>query len=105
MDTIRGGSFLLAVMQKWPVFGFLQGASQSWLLVPNTLLVIMLILIGAVFVPYNMKVEVLLESALVQGSITQELTAALDDRRNKISHILEEILVLVVAALMVLKPF
>ena len=96
---------LLAVMQKWPVFGFLQGASQNWLLVSNILLVIMLILIGAVFVPYNMKVEALLESALAQGSVTHELTAALDDKRNKNSHLLEEILILAVAALMVLKPF
>ena len=96
---------LLAVMQKWPVFGFLQGASQNWLLVSNILLVIMLILIGAVFIPYNMTVEALLESALAQGSATYELTAALDDKRNKISHLLEEILILAVAALMVLKPF
>jgi len=96
---------LLAVMQKWPVFGFLQGTSKNWLLVSNILLVIMLILIGAVFVPYNKKVESLLQLALAQGSVTPELSAALDDRRNKISHIFEEILVLVVAALMVLKPF
>jgi uncharacterized membrane protein len=26
---------ILAVMQKWPIFGFLQGASQNWLLVSN----------------------------------------------------------------------
>lgn len=96
---------LLAVMQKWPVFSFLQGASKNWLLVSNILLVIMLILIGAVFVPYNMKVEALLESALAQGSVTTELSAALDDRRNNISHLIEETLILVVAALMVLKPF
>jgi uncharacterized membrane protein len=96
---------LLAVMQKWPVFGFLQGASKNWLLVSNILLVIMLILIGAVFVPYNMKVEALLESALAQGSVTPELTATLADRRNNISHLIEETLILAVAALMVLKPF
>ena len=96
---------LLAIMQKWPVFGFLQGASKNWLLVSNVLLVIMLILIGAVFVPYNMKVEALLQSAVMQGSVTPELAAALDDRRNNISHLFEEILILAVAALMVLKPF
>ena len=96
---------LLAILQKWPVFGFLQGASKNWLLVSNVLLVIMLILIGAVFAPYNMKVEALLQSAVMQGSVTPELAAALDDRRNNISHLFEEILILAVAALMVLKPF
>jgi len=96
---------LLAIMQKWPVFGFLQGASKNWLLLSNVLLVIMLILIGAVFVPYNLKVVALLESALTQGSVTPELAAALDDRGNNISHLFEEILILAVAALMVLKPF
>jgi len=29
---------ILAVMLKWPIFGFLQGASQNWLLVSNILL-------------------------------------------------------------------
>ncbi|MDO8753073.1 MAG: DUF2269 family protein, partial [Anaerolineales bacterium] len=33
---------ILAIMQKWPVFGFLQGSSQNWLLVSNTLLIVML---------------------------------------------------------------
>ena len=34
---------ILAIMLKWPIFGFLQGASQNWLLVSNLLLVIMLV--------------------------------------------------------------
>ena len=29
---------ILALMQQWPIFGFLQGASQNWLLVSNILL-------------------------------------------------------------------
>src|SRR5262245_42763863 len=47
---------ILAVMQKWPVFGFLQGASQNWLLVSNLLLVIMIVLIPTTFIPHNKKV-------------------------------------------------
>ena len=96
---------ILAVMQKWPIFGFLQGASQNWLLASNLLLLIMIILIPSVFIPHNKKVESLLQRALTEGQITAELSAALNDQRNKTAHYAEELIVLVVAALMVLKPF
>ncbi len=96
---------VLAVMQNWPVFGFLQGASQNWLLVSNLLLVVMLVLIPAIFLPHSQKVEALFQPALIEGHITSELRAALDDTRNQMAHYAEEAIVLVVAALMVLKPF
>jgi uncharacterized membrane protein len=96
---------ILAVMQKWPIFGFLQGSAQNWLLVSNLLLLVMIGLIPGVFVPHNKKVESVLKSALAQVRVTPELKTALDDRRNKIAHYVEEGIVLVVAALMVLKPF
>ena len=95
---------ILAVMQKWPIFGFLQGASQNWLLVSNLLLIVMIVLVPAVFMPHNKKVEALLQNALAEGGLTPELSAALDDKKNRLAHYAEEIIVLVVAALMVLKP-
>lgn len=96
---------VLAVMQNWPVFGFLQGASQNWLLVSNLLLVVMLVLIPAVFLPHNQKLEALFQPALIEGHITTELRTALNDTKNQMAHYVEEAIVLVVAALMVLKPF
>lgn len=96
---------ILAVIQKWPVFGFLQGASQNWLLVSNILLIIMLILIPAVFIPHSKKVESILQTALADGHITSELSAAFNDKKNNLAHYVEEIIVIVVVALMVLKPF
>jgi hypothetical protein len=96
---------VLAIMLKWPVFGFLQGATQNWLLVSNILLVFMLTAIFAVFIPHNKKVEGLLQSALAEGHITPELSAALADRVNALAHYAEEVIILVIAALMVLKPF
>jgi uncharacterized membrane protein len=96
---------ILAIIQKWPIFGFLQGAPQNWLLVSNLLLVGMLVLIPAVFVPHNKKVESILQAALAQGGVTPELVSALDDKTNRLAHHVEEIIVLAVAALMVLKPF
>jgi hypothetical protein len=96
---------ILAVMQKWPIFGFLQGASQNWLLVSNLLLIMMIVLIPTVFVPHNTKVESILHAALADGHITQELSSALNDKKNNAAHHAEEIIVLVITALMVLKPF
>jgi hypothetical protein len=96
---------ILAVMQKWPIFGFLQGAPQNWLFVSNLLLVIMIVLIPGIFVPHNKKVESLLQAALQNGRVTAELSATLNDQRNKLAHYAEELIILVVAALMVMKPF
>jgi hypothetical protein len=96
---------ILAIMQKWPIFGFLQGASQNWLLVSNILLVVMIVLIATVFIPHNKNVESLLQIAIRTGRITPELSEALADQKNKLAHYAEEIIVLAVGALMVLKPF
>src|SRR5512133_271576 len=76
---------ILAIMQKWPIFGFLQGAPQNWLLVSNILLVIMIVLIPTVFIPHNKKVESILQTALRNGHITPELSATLSDQRNKLA--------------------
>jgi hypothetical protein len=96
---------ILAWMLKWPIFGFLQGASQNWLLVSNILLIIMIVLIPVVIIPHNKRVESLLQTALAGGRVTPELSAALDDQKNQLAHHAEELIVLAVAALMVLKPF
>jgi uncharacterized membrane protein len=96
---------ILALVQQWPIFGFLQGASQNWLLISNILLIIMLALIPTVFIPHNKKVESLLQTALTEGRVTPELSAALNDQKNQVAHQAEEIIILVIAALMVLKPF
>ena len=68
-------------------------------------LLIMIGLIPAVFIPHNKKVESFLQTALTAGRINPELMIALNDSRNKWAHYAEELIVLVVAALMVLKPF
>ena len=96
---------ILAIMQRWPIFGFLQGASQNWLLVSNILLLVMILLIPAVFVPHNKRVELLMPVALSESRVTPELRAALNDKTNKLAHYAEEIIVLAITGLMVLKPF
>ena len=109
--VIPGGNFVvvfgvvLALMLKWPLFGFLQGASQNWLLVSNILLILTMILVGTVFIPYNKKLEAIIQNALAEGHVTSELSAALNEQTNKVAHYIEEAMVLIVTALMVLKPF
>lgn len=96
---------ILALMLKWPIFGFLQGADQNWLLVSNILLVMIMIIIPTVFLPHNRKVDSLVQTALAEGRVTPDLRSALNDQKNRLAHYLEEILVIAVTALMVLKPF
>lgn len=109
--VIPGGNLVvllgivLALMLKWPIFGFLQGASQNWLLVSNILLVLIMVLVPTVFLPHNKKVESLLHSALAEGRVMPELRSLLNDQTNRWAHYAEELIVVVVAALMVLKPF
>jgi uncharacterized membrane protein len=95
---------VLALIQNWPIFGFLQGSAQNWLLVSNILLVIMQIVIFGVFVPHNKKVAAILRNSLAEGRITPELRAILYDKGNKYAHHVEETIIILVAALMVLKP-
>lgn len=109
--VIPGGNFvlvfgvILALMLKWPIFGFLQGADQNWLLVSNLMLVAIMVIIPTVFIPHNKKVDALLQTALAEGRVTSDLRSALNDQKNRLAHNIEEILVLAVTALMVLKPF
>lgn len=96
---------ILAIMLKWPIFGFLQGADKNWLFLSIVLLIVMQILIPGVFLPHNKKVAGLLQTAVSEGRVTPELRATLNDKKNQMAHHAEEIIMVVVAALMVLKPF
>ena len=96
---------ILAVMLKWPIFGFLQGAAQNWLLVSNILLILAIVLVSTVFIPYNKRLDSIIQAALAEGRVSSELSAALNDKTNRTAHLIEEIGVIVIAALMVLKPF
>ena len=96
---------LLALIAGFPIFGFVQGATANWLLVSNILLVIVIILVSGVFIPYNKKLALIMQAAVADGRVTSELRAALDTKTQAIAHYFEEIAVLIIAALMTLKPF
>jgi uncharacterized membrane protein len=88
-----------------PMLGFLQGESQNWLLVSNFLFLSGFALIPLVFVPHGKAFRPVMEAALAEGRITDPLRRAMDDRVLKLTHLYEQIVLLVIVALMVLKPF
>ena len=96
---------ILVLISGSPILGFLQGATQSWLLVSNILLVGVLVIIPTVFIPRGKRFEPILQEALVKGQITSELRAAMNDNTVKLAHRYEEVALIIVTALMVLKPF
>ncbi len=105
MNAVMVLGIILALISRSPIFGFLQGSSQNWLLVSNILLLGVLITIPTVFIPRGKKFELLLQAALAEGQITSELSAAMNDNTVKIAHVYEEVSLIAIAALMVLKPF
>ena len=88
-----------------PIFGFLSGGDQNWLLVSIALYLAAFLLVPLVFVPKGRAFRPLLDASLSQGRITPELRLAINDRTVALAHHLETAAVLVVLALMVLKPF
>ena len=105
MNAVMVLGIILALKSRSPIFGFLQGSSQNWLLVSNILLLGVLITIPTVFIPRGKKFELLLQAALAKGQITSELSVAMNDNTVKIAHLYEEVSLIAIAALMVLKPF
>lgn len=93
-------------MQKWPLFGFLQGASSNWLLVSSVLF----LGISAVIPPLRLIARRrqrarALEESLARGTITSELTAALHDKVVTRFRAVELVLLVLIIVLMVTKPF
>ena len=96
---------VLAVMEGWPVFGFLQGGATNWLLVSNLLILSMIAEIIFIFVPRGKVYEKVLQAAVAKGEITPELQASFNDPVVYWAHRWEEIAIVLIIFLMVTKPF
>lgn len=96
---------ILALMSGYPMFGFLQGGSQNWLLVSNVLLILGMVMVPTIFIPRGKKFDLVVKDALAAGRMTSELRTALDDQVVKLAHLYEEVSIIIVVALMVFKPF
>ena len=96
---------IYAAMIKAPVFGFLQGASQNWLLMTNIMVLLIPFPIIFFFIPRGKIFEPIMQDALAKGQVTPELQEQLHDPAMKRMHLLEMAGVLIVVILMVFKPF
>src|SRR5512134_4145257 len=93
-------------MQKWPLFGFLQGSPTNWLLVSFILFVGISAFIAPLGLIARRKERTrAVEEALAQGTITSALTAALNDRVVNRFRAVELIITVIIIILMVTKPF
>jgi hypothetical protein len=94
-----------AVMIGAPLFGFLQGASQNWLLVTNIMVLLIPLPIIIFFIPRGKIFEPILKEALLKGEVTPELWKQLHDPAMRRMHLMEMVGVVFVVYLMVFKPF
>ena len=97
---------IVTLMQKWPLFGFIQGSPSNWLLISFLLFLGISLAIGPLkLVPRRKQRTRAFEEALTQGRITLELTAALNDEVVVRFRAIELGIVIVIIILMVTKPF
>ena len=96
---------ILAIMVRAPIFGFLQGSSQNWLLVTNILLIVAGLNVPLIFLPRGKIFDRLMDEALTRDEVTPELKAHLDDKVVKAAHIFEIVSLISIVILMVFKPF
>ena len=93
-------------MQKWPLFGILQGSPINWLLVSFILFVGMSAFIPALGLVARRKERTrAVEEALTQGTITPALSAALNDSVVNRFRAVELVITVIIIILMVTKPF
>jgi Predicted integral membrane protein (DUF2269). len=97
---------IVTLMQKWPLFGFLQGSPTNWLLVSFLLFLGISLAIGPLKLVARRKQRTrAIEEALARGAITPELTAALNDEVLVRFRAVELVIVILIIILMVTKPF
>jgi uncharacterized membrane protein len=97
---------IITLLQRWPLFGFMQGSPVNWLLVSFLLFLGIPLAIGPLkLVPRRKQRTRALDEALRQGTITSQLTAALNDKVVVQFRKVELIILVIIIILMVTKPF
>jgi len=94
-----------AWVRGMPILGTLVGGSANWLLVSLVLFVAIALLVPLVFLPHGRAFEAALADADARGQVTPELSAAFGDPAVERARLAEATGLVVVIALMVLKPF
>jgi uncharacterized membrane protein len=69
---------ILAWMTGAPIFGFIQGAPQNWLLVSNILIILSMLLVVRVFLPVRKQIEAWLAQAGPDETVPPEIQAVIN---------------------------
>lgn len=101
--AVLGFGLVTAWLQHWPIIG--SATPINWLLVSTGLYLSIFPLIKLVFIPRGKIFGAALETALTQGQVTPELTAAFHNRAVAWSHFYEYTTTAIIVFLMVAKPF
>ena len=96
---------IYAAMIEAPIFGFLQGADQNWLLVTNIMVLLIPLPIIFFFIPRGKVFEPIIQEARAKGEVTPALSEQLHDPAMTRMHLAEMAGVVFVVYLMVFKPF
>ena len=96
---------IAALLNGWPLLGFLQGAQANWLLVSLVLFLSIIPVIVFIFLPRGKVFQQALEEAQHRGSVTPSLQAAFTDRLVALAHMYELVVVFLIVILMITKPF
>jgi len=94
-----------AAARGWPILGFLQGAPVNWVLAALLIYLTIIPLIVFVFLPRGRVFRRVFEEAQTAGRVTPELRLALNDPVVNAARTWEIVMIVVLTALMVLKPF
>jgi len=96
---------LISWLRGWPLFGIFQGSNSNWLLVSFVLYLAPTPAIPLYLIPRRKQRAQAADDALAQGTITPELTSALNDKGVITYRTVELVIVIAVTILMVTKPF
>ncbi len=96
---------LAAWLERQPMLSVLAGARPAWAFVALVLYAVTIPLVFVLVMPATRRRRAALAGALTEGQVTIELRVALDDHSVLRTRQLELVLILIVIALMVLKPF
>jgi uncharacterized membrane protein len=105
---VQPGSFVVIVLglvTMWAQGRALTGEGNWWLLTSLLLYLAVGSLVPLVFLPRGKRFAAALDDAERQGTLTPALSAAFDDPAVRAARAFELIGIVVVIALMVLKPF
>jgi uncharacterized membrane protein len=99
------GVLVFGLLAAWAEGQPLAGSDDWWLLTSLILFVGLVVLVPTVFLPRGKVFEGALEDARRRGEVTPELSTALRDPAVRNARAAEIVVVAIIVALMVTKPF